>query len=561
MCKLGVGIGNAEKVAKKNVGKLFVAYKKETKGGTFLLGLRRDIKRTNIYLEFDEISRKKWFEQKKKKYLHNIDTFYYSISIKDDSNNDDRLDDLFIELDNIKDVIRLSKGEIQETYEELNVKLGTYGIVYNYRLQEPDLYDIYIGHYLPNINTPRIVVQLRSYGLWIYGIEEMIYRSYEKAKYILKKYNCDICRTKENRIDFAYHTNSILNPYKFFSDRNLDKYLYTNLEKYYKIGDIRKKRKKVNDESNNDCRFTLDYFALGQLKSNNIYNRNYNKVKEVIEQNYKAFFFDLWFKNGLISLYDKYCFEYAYNKKNYNAIEEGRLNFYLEHGSDPLMKKEIKLLLDKDSRYEDLKKLADKITPKTTLIMNIEFQTKRKFYYYADKEIELLPVKNKNMDSELKRLFKVLDNRKLFLDYITSETIAFIEKIEEVKKDGKKETKVYYQDWWKRLRSVKIESLIKDKKYLRNYNYKRDKEKVIKRAVNSIASNAVYNGKSDSSFIDDVSDLIANINDNDVKKYDICFIDNETGEIIQDLETYNKYLEGYNKYKKKKNKAIKNRIN
>lgn len=517
--------------------------------------IRVDTKRSPFYLELDSSQCKEFFDLKGKAYLHNIDTFYYSISLKDDSNDNTKLDELFMEIDDIKKLMRETNGKEESTFYGLNVKLGAYGMVYLYRLQEPDLYDIYISHYLPNKTTPRIVVQLRSYGLWLHGVDTMILMSYEKVKNILKNYECDICLTKENRIDYAFHTNIIQNPYKFFSDRNLDKYLYTTLTKYYKIGDIR--RKKKSPELEKDSRFTLDYFALGQLKSNNLFNRNYNKVKEVIELNYKAFFFDMWYDKGLINFYDLYCFRWAYTKKNYNAIDEGRLRFYLEYGKNEVNKQRIRALLKKDYRYAELKELADELTPFTTLIMNVEFQTKRKFYYYADEQIELLPIKNSSIEYPLKRLFKILDNRKLFLDYITSESISFIRKIEE----GEEGKIIYYQDFWNRLRSLKIDCITKDKEYIRKRNNELDIEKKTKDTVNSIAMCSLYKGKKDSDFIEDVSDLIGHLNDNDMKNYELVMVNKETGE-IEDLVNgkYGKYLKDYHAYKDKKNKAIKNRI-
>lgn len=525
------------------------------------MGFRPDVKRSDIYIEFDEDVRKKWFYQKEKQYLHNIDTFYYSISVKDDNKRDERLFPLFEELDALKDVVREKRSKTVPQYYDLNVMLGSYGMVYMYRLQEPDLFDIYFTHYLPNDATPRIVVQLRAYGLWLNGVNEMIHRSYNKVKEILSRFDLEISICKENRIDYAFHTNFILNPYKFFSDKNLDKYLYTNLSHYYKIGTIRRKKKKPNQNSNKS-RFTLDYFALGQLKSNNLFNRNYNKVKEVIDLNYKSFFFQMWNDNGLISAYDKYCFEYAYQKKNYNAIHAARLKFYLEFGADPFVKREINLLFDKDYRYTDLEKLADKITPKTTMVMNIELQTKRKFYHYADEQINLLPLKEE-VEFPLKRLFRILDNRKLFIDYITRESIAFIDKFEVYYDSfGNEKYKPVYRDFWKRLRSLKLECVTKDKDFLRDYSKKQDIEKMIKRSTNNIATVGLYEGNVTSNFVEDVSDLIGHLNDNDMKDIDLCVLDRETGEIkkLREVDFDSEFNEKYRVYKEKKNKAIKNRI-
>lgn len=501
--------------------------------------IRIDIKRTQLYNEFSPGVAEKHFGNKRSQFLHNIDTLYYGVFFKNDSNDNFVLDTFFTELDDLKVLVKTKDRKVKDdiTYQDLVVRLGSYAMVYNYRLSEPDLFDIFISDYLPNINTPRVVVQLRSYGLWVYGVEDLIKKSYEAVLKLFESFDMKILRTVENRIDYAYHTNSIQNPYKFFSDKNLDRYLKTTLTKYYKIGDIRKSG------------FTLDYFALGQLKSNNIFNRNYNKVKEVIELNYKAFFFDIWHKNGLITEYDKYCFEYAYLKKSYYAIDEARLLFYLEYGNDIRSKKEIQLLLQNETtRHEDIKLLADILTPATTIILNIEFQTKRKFYYYADSQIELLSCYTELDHDPLKRLFKIIDNRQIFLDYLTSTTVAFVNE------------KGNYLDFWKRLRSLKLDNIHKVcNKYSRDYSTNIDLQKQLSRTLNTIATTSLYRNNIDGNFMDDISDLLCTLNDNDVI-YDLAFYDKKTGVIFDNDNIIKDISEKYTDYKQKKYKAIRNRL-
>ena len=44
----------------------------------------RVTKNSQIYNEFDEVENTYWFDFKKSKFLHNIDTFYYSVKFKQD---------------------------------------------------------------------------------------------------------------------------------------------------------------------------------------------------------------------------------------------------------------------------------------------------------------------------------------------------------------------------------------------------------------------------------------------------------------------------------------------
>jgi len=62
-----------------------------------------------------------------------------------------------------------------------------------------------------------------------------------------------------------------------------------------------------------------------------------------------------------------------------------------------------------------------------------------------------------DVSTPLQRIYKILDYRSLFLDYLTSKTLSF-------HKDGK------YLSWWERLRNVKHEGKKVDGKLLRDYS-------------------------------------------------------------------------------------------
>jgi hypothetical protein len=493
--------------------------------------IRNDIKKTYFFQELED-DKKVVFDVARDKFLPNIDTLYYSVFFKDDSNEADMFNDIFIKLDELKSIAK-EKKESPEFDQEHQLSLRSYAI-YNYCIHKPDLYDIFISDYLPNISTPRVVVQIRSYGLWVNGVENMINDSFQAVRRIFAEYGVVINFTRENRIDYCYHTNYIQEPYTFFSDNRLSKKLRTTLDVYQKIGHIYKNK------------ITLDYFALGQRKSNNLFVRTYNKSREVIEEGYKSFFFAIWYKQKMISEYDLFCYEYAFTEKSYNALDKARLLYYLKVGKSKTIKDQIEQLLnDINVQYEDILEFANRIMPKVTMILNIEFQTKRKFYYNANM-LHLLPVRIKHNVPELTNIYQILDNRKVILDYITDISISF-------GKHKNDSDKVVYDYWWERLRSVKLDSIDSDFSYVREFSYKCDKVKINKRAINSLASNAVYNNKKDSGFIEDVSDWLGYFNDNDIVLGDLS-----TGEIFTEFNS--DLLDDYKLKKEKKYKAVKNRL-
>jgi hypothetical protein len=493
--------------------------------------IRNDIKKSYFYQELSEDKKLK-FDIKRDKFLPNIDTLYYSVFFHFDRNDTEMFNDMFTRLDELK---QLAKDNKEDTaYDENHILTRRSYAIYQYCITKTDLYDIFISDYLPNISTPRVVIQLRSFGLWLHGVDKMINDSYAAVKAIFAEYGVEILRTRENRIDYCYHTNYIQEPYTFFSDSRIKKKMKTSLDVYQKIGHIYKNK------------ITLDYFALGQRKSNNLFIRTYNKTREVIEEGYKSFFFAIWYEQSMISDYDLYCYKYAFTEKCYNALDKARLLYYLEHGAVDQVKKDIEILLKNvNTQYEDILELANNIMPKVTIITNIEFQTKRKFYYNADM-LKNLPIKTVHNVPELNIIYQILDNRKVILDYITSFSLSFGKKVE----NGE----VRFDNWWERLRNVKLDSIKTDFKYVREFNYNCDRVKISKRAINSLASNAVYNGNKDKDFIEDVSDWLGVLNDNDI----MVLGDFSTGEVLGHIDS--DLLENYSLLKEKKYKAVKNRL-
>lgn len=498
--------------------------------------IRIDIQRTDFFKENTSDENDKYFYTCGQKFLHNIDNFYYNVYLKNDSNENEKFDNLLHKLLEVKELLKVKKkGDLIEFENTgLHVRAKSYKF-YNLCLSDPDRFDIFMSEYIPNDVTARIIVQIRSNVLWLEGYTKILIETFNRLQVILEPYGLEIERTLENRNDMCYHTNMIQNPDKEFSDARLNRYLHTTQEIYSKVGRIRRKSKN---------KLSIEYFSLGNRKSNSLFERFYNKSREVIELGYKGYFFQIWKQNGLISEYDMFCYEFAYKKKNYEGIYEGMLRFYLKYGKDQDRKEGIwNLLNDKDTRLSDIEDYAISFMPKVTVILNIEFETKRTFYRSADAQIDLLPKRN-NVPGQIVRLFQILDNRKIFLDYITSETVAF------------KHCEMKYCAWWQRLRSLKIQSNVMDYELARQYNKNIDQEGLVKRISNMIGTLATYDKRTDSNFVEDMSYLLSNINDNHMAN--INLIEIETGEILSDMES--KILEKYAAYKEKKYRAVKNRL-
>ena len=516
------------------------------------MGFALETQRSLFFQELSEEKRKEFFSLKNKKFLPTIDNLYYCVFIKDDCKDNPAIEKFIKELTELKSKAAENFAPVDYKYG-LQVTLKSYKM-YRLCITEHDLYDIFVCGNIPNDITPRICVQIRSIPLWTRGVEEILTDSYNNLDKILSDYGLEICRLRENRVDFCYHTNAITSPDKVFNEvKGRVKYLHSNLEDY----NIRGKTKRCDDGTI----LRKDYICFGSIDSNNVRARVYDKVREVIEKGYKGFFFQLWHDNGLVNYYDKFCFEYAlpYHYKEY--IHRARLEFYIEHGTNEEKKKEFAdALKDKNLTLARAKKLADEYMPRTTAVINIEYETKRKFYYYSDKFIEHFKHTPRMIPSPLLRLYKILDNREAFLDYLTRSTLSFhhtyhIENGEKIQGINKKTGEYEYVDWWKRLRNTKLVEIESDEKFLRDYSCDLDKKCVMVRAINNIASVAVYGDNVDTGFVADVSDLMSNITDN--AAHVMVKAMSEYGEVMDDIE--GDMLKYYSTKKAAKEKLLKNR--
>jgi hypothetical protein len=527
------------------------------------MSVTNETKRTGYYKELSPEKRKEYLGLKREKFLPNNDNIYFSVFIAGDKKELEAGNGLLRLLEHLEkkkeEAIKnhtpvefsngLSAGsKTLDMDEDFDVAKKGYTF-YGYCLTEPDLYDIFICKTLPNDDTPRIVVQLRAQGLWTRGEETLLLEAYSRLEKLLAGYGCTIAMCRESRIDYCYHTNAISNIDNLLIEKKgYVRNMHTNLSAATMVADI--------EHLDDGTKLHKDYLCFGKKESNNVRARIYDKVKEVIEMGYKDFFFKIWYDNGLISYYDKWCMEYAFPYRNTDYLYKAAVAFYAEHDDDSKWKlppeylsKCLKALNSKNTSLADFKKLAREHMPKVTSILNIEYETKRKFYYYSDPLIDNFKTLKRDIPMPLERIYKILDNKRIFLDYLTEKTLSFYSG-----KDADGEPK--YLAWWQRLRNTKLGGIKADAKLLRDYSYEMDIKCVQRRAISAVASSAVYEDKVETGFVEDISDFLANLTDNDVVKREIrkvLFYCVEDGDISAGM------VRDYQLTKAKKDRLLKNR--
>jgi hypothetical protein len=488
------------------------------KKGKFVLQIevimdKRRFNENQLYMEMPLKEQSEWFSMKSKKFLHNIDTFYYSVKFKNDfrlKSDDARVQKLRryfkLKYDN------LQIGDVDELYlpdigSNLVLKPCTFARFYTVCLSYPEYFDIFIAPVVPKAAdggesvTCECIVQLRSYMLWLLGVRDAFENSYHYVKKIASMFGLEIDFVQENRIDYCWHTNYLKEPEKFFSPENFYKMRVDRFKNATYITN------KVGTED-----YEIDYVALGK-RSDKVFVRIYQKTREVIEQNYKPWFFQIWHMNGLISAYDKWVYERCYEKRNWFYRYTARLEFYAAYGSDPYYLDKVRRVLNGTLTLEEdaLIKLADTLTPKLNYVINVEYQTMRRH----SKSYELIPFKNNSDKAECKRIYDYLDNRKIITDYLTESVFKLVEK----EGDSKKYRRPYCE-FWKRLRSTRcidMKMTSSEAHLVRNYNRRLSSEAMKKRFINSAVTLSLYmHGENSENPLQDAFEAVMSMNDNDI---------------------------------------------
>ncbi|MCM0627500.1 hypothetical protein M5J14_23805 [Lysinibacillus sp. OL1_EC] len=158
--------------------------------------------------------------------------------------------------------------------------------------------------------------------------------------------------------------------------------------------------------------------------------------------------------------------------------------------------------------------------------MNVELETKRKFYATMDNSMDLLSVSTKWAPDYSHKLFRILDNKKLFHDFITRNTddgsgvIRFIDykAKNRLGQPWKHKRDFPTSDFWSRLQSVSLNWVSDDIKLVREYQQNLSVSLLKKQILNRLSTYGLYlNKDTESSAFSDVLDYISTLNETDLE--------------------------------------------
>ena len=459
-----------------------------------------NIRKTALYMEMMEKYSKEELENifgiADKKVLPNIDTLYVTVTLEDADYTQ------FNQM--LSDLKAIDEDEV--VLPHLDCKFRPYiGIKkYRYCFEYEEKFNIFFCQRRENDSFPTVYIQVRSVFLWKYGEHKALLEVKASLEKILIDFGLKIIKFQENRIDYAYHCNFI---------RDLDKFAYDL--KYNSVSHFRR----WSQEGTLGEFVETDYITLGRRKSNNIFVRVYNKSKEVIELGYKAFFFKIWKDNQLISNYDLYIHEKCVEHKSFYKMDYYRLIYYRDHGSNSDNLDLVSEIITNMSKYDNsyIRKVADRLTPKVTLITNFEYETKRKFYHSLDGikgQLESVI----DAPSGLKDIYKLLDNKHLIHDLLTTDVFRLV--IEDKSIERKRDRPV--SSTWKKIQDVQVNDrdLSKEeRKLLRSYQRNLDINIVKRSIISNITSLSLYvNGDNKKDVVEDTLQFLNFLAENDWNK-------------------------------------------
>lgn len=471
--------------------------------------MRDRITKSLVYNEMPEDGRKDWFDYKRYKFLQHIDTYYYCVYLDADftmQTADERVIAFRHYVDKLLSQVRAAGGEMVLELDGVpmyfTVKRSRFANVYDLLLKRADHYHIFFTRYTYNSSSPQVLVQIESKALWMDGVRRSLLESLKDVEEIALRFGFEITCALENRIDFCWHNNYFENPELFLRSDNFAKSLLTRLQE-----------SKTHEDFYGNETYEIDFRSVGKRTSNNVYFRMYNKGKEVVQKQYKPFFLRNWYLNGLISRYDLYVYEKAYEHHSWEYADKARLEFYTEYGADEQLKMQCMDILNGDVqlKYDALHGFADMLTPKLTLVMNVEYQTMRKFTATLDLEVS---EHNIRRFGGCARLFEILDAWKAITNVLTGSVLRFVEPQGDENKSRRDNCR-----FWQLLRAAKcidVKHYAADCHLMRTYNHEKDAEVVKKRILSGLASWNLYaKGNHEDAPELQVLDFLNALNDND----------------------------------------------
>lgn len=300
---------------------------------------------------------------------------------------------------------------------------------YPYGYSVADKFRVYFAKNVSD-NLPVYVI-INAQFLHLHSIYDVMAESIECILNIFNYYDSSLnikdsmLEYKLSRIDICNHTTKInldtyIKPNEYFSR------VVTKLKKVFPV--IEKKGERGQEVS---------YYRYG---SGDLAVRFYNKVREICEQQYKGFFFQKWFNDGLID--EKTLFIY---ESSYKLFGDYRIDFLYSHlvyyfnKIDELDRIIINSTYrgknSNSEKYEIFLELINKYNIKLVPeVVNVEFQVRSEFLKTL--KLDVLKDDTNEVDYTISNMdiFQLLENSTLLYRHLTTKCFRVVSRNSKAKR-------------------------------------------------------------------------------------------------------------------------------
>jgi len=362
-----------------------------------------------------------------------IENIYFSVDILESSSDYNLFYEEFLKnkLHDLSLIVRDTDYYVKDGCE---YRLGMRR--YPHQFYYKDKYSIFFAKTVSD-NLP-VFVRVNAIYMHTHTLAECMSEIYDEVFYLLhhfsnfypSRYNVQL-----SRVDICNHTTEI-------------KQTYIKPEEYN--SKVVTRLKKIHTVSTKVGQYGIkhDYYRYG---SGSFAVRFYNKTREVIEMQYKQFFFEIWHQEGMIDIDTKNIYEMAFKLgKNYDLNIRYAVLMYFKPELVSSLTNIYKSKIDNSEKVEKFDALMKQFKiKKVKEITNIEFQL-------GNEKLKKIKLLNENGEKQdLRNVGVLFDNLELLYKHLTLHEFRVINQKDNKSRKRDKET----EKKWRNVQKSKIRNI------------------------------------------------------------------------------------------------------
>lgn len=315
---------------------------------------------------------------------------------------------------------------------------------YGYGFKKQDKFRIYIASNVSENYPIYVIVSAQYLHLNdVYTVIDDVQQTIREIfKYFIDGFEFEEYAIKLSRIDICNHNDKI-HPDRYIRLHEFNSRTVTRIRKVFPVVEL---------VGENDQK--VPYFRYGK---GDVAVRMYNKIQEVVEQRYKAFFILRWHELGLIDDKQKYIYDLTYrlNKSYYLDFMYAHFVYSIEN-NEGITRSEFDVItkiyednkLCNDKKYDLMnKKRKDLKIRLVKEVSNVEYQLRSSY-------LKTIKIVNENTGEliDYTDMFELFNHLDKLYEYLTQNTFRVVDRKSKAKRKRDKTT----DPVWKEVQQSKI---------------------------------------------------------------------------------------------------------